>query len=68
MRFGIEEVDEEYFEKDPPGIDGKELPIYGRESNRIDFVREEATDFAENLLDSNATSSDGVWEQLNKIS
>lgn len=67
MGLGVEEVDEDELEEDPRAVDGEELPVDGLEGDGVDVAGEEATDLAEDLLNSDTTGALSVWEELDEV-
>lgn len=67
MGLGVEPVDEAELEEDPATVDGEELPIEGVKGNGVDVGGEEATDLAEDLLDSDTTAALGVGEEFHEV-
>ena len=65
--LGIEQIDEDELKEDPPAVDGEELPVDGLEGDGVDVAGEEATDLAEDLLNSDTTGALGVWEELDEV-
>jgi hypothetical protein len=58
--FRVEEIYDAELKEDPAAVDGKVLPPDCGEGNRVDVVREETREFAEDLLDTNAATAVGV--------
>lgn len=66
MGLGIHREDEAELKEDPATVDSKELPVEGVEGQGVDIGGEEATELAEDLLDSDTTAALGVWEEFNE--
>jgi len=66
MRLGIHEEYEEPFECNPATVNSHEFPADCLQGNGIDIVREEKTNLAPNLLDTDTAGSDVIWEELDK--
>lgn len=65
--LGVEEENECKFKSNPTTVDGEELPSDSGHGNRIDVLGEETSELAENLLDSDTTSSLCVWEKFDEV-
>jgi hypothetical protein len=66
LSFRINEKDEQPLECDPSAVNSHKLPANLVQPNGINVVREEETNLVENLLNSNTTSSNSVWEELDQ--
>ena len=67
MGLGVEDEDEAELEEDPADVDSHVLPANGLEGNGVDVGGEEASQFAENLLDSDTHSPLGIREEFHKV-
>lgn len=67
MGLGVEPEDEAELEEDPAAVDGEELPVEGIKGNGVDVGGEEATELAEDLLDSDTTAALGVGEEFHEV-
>ena len=67
MGLGVHPVDEGELEEDPAAVDGEELPVESIEGERVDVGGEEATELAEDLLDSDTTAALGVGEEFDEV-
>jgi hypothetical protein len=67
LSLGVHPVDEGELEEDPAAVDGEELPVEGVEGERVDVGGEEATELAEDLLDSDTTAALGVGEEFDEV-
>jgi len=66
IRLRVHEKDEQPLERDPTTIYSHKLPANIRHTNWIDVVGEEKAYLTKNLLDTNTSRSDVIWEELNQ--
>ena len=66
MSLRVHEKDEEPFESNPATIHGHKLPANCVESDWIDVVGKEQANLAKDLLNTNSTGSDVIWEEFDE--